>query len=416
MNEQSLFEIQDSQSMNDCSFTNAPLAYKLAPQNISDYVGQPELMQHGEIIHQLLLKKTVVSCVLWGPPGCGKTSLARLLATHSNAQFAQLNAVTAKIADLNLLINQARQYQKIGKKFVLFIDEIHRFSKTQQDVLLPVVEDGTLFLIGATTENPYFSVISGLTSRCHIFELQALPLEALEELIDNALNTFHSEVSLDEDAKKLLIAQANGDGRKLLNGLELAIINQTNNIITKESVEVLFKNSGEAQNDDSHYDLISAYIKSMRNSDPDAALYWLARLLAGGEDPMFIARRIVIFASEDVGNKDPDALNLAVSCLTAVKHIGMPECRINLAQVTTYLATTKKSNASYVAINKAQAYLKNQDRPYQVPNYLRDSHYSAAKKLGHGTGYSYPHNQKDSKSDQKCWPGDECFYESKLDF
>jgi putative ATPase len=415
MNEQSLFALQSDEPTTNAPLKNSPLAYRLAPKHVSDFLGQAELMDNGQVIQRLLVKKKLVSCILWGPPGCGKTSLARLLATNSNAQFSQLNAVTAKIADLKTLINQARQYQQLGKQFVLFIDEIHRFSKTQQDVLLPVVEEGTIYLIGATTENPYFAVIAGLTSRCHVFELQALNSDALELLIKRALEKFHVDISIEDTAKKMLICYANGDGRKLLNGVELALINQTNGLITKTDVEVLLKNSGEAQNDDSHYDLISAYIKSMRNSDPDAALYWLARLLAGGEDPMFIARRIVIFASEDVGNRDPSGLNLAVSCLTAVKYIGMPECRINLSQATTYLAKAKKSNASYSAINKAQSYLKNQETPYRVPTYLRDSHYSAAKKLGYNNEYIYPHNEKDSKANQACWPGNEVFYNPKKD-
>ncbi len=353
----SLFDSTEKKKEHALLNLNSPIAYHLAPKNSTEYIGQVQLMGEGKVIRRLIEQKKIISCILWGPPGCGKTSLAKLMATNSGAEIAKLNAVTAKIADLKKLIKEAEANHYIGKQTVLFIDEIHRFSKTQQDVLLPVVENGTVALIGATTENPYFSVIPGLTSRCQLFELHPLSEDEGMTLIQRAIDTINPDLTIDEQAKKLLIRYGKGDGRKLLNGIELACIYTQERHIHAEDIEKVLQSYGESQNDDSHYDLISAYIKSMRNSDADAALYWLARLISGGEDPVFIARRIVVFASEDIGNADPQALTLAVSTLTAVKQIGMPEGRISLAQATTYLAAAPKSNACYLAIGKAQRFL-----------------------------------------------------------
>ncbi len=358
---------------------HSPLAYQLAPQNFDEVIGQQHLVGRDKPLRRLIEKDTVSSMVLWGPPGCGKTSLAKLIATHTASQFIALNAVSAKLSDINQAKEKAKQLAGT-KKTLLFIDEIHRFSKTQQDALLPDVENGLFILIGATTENPYYSVNPSLLSRCQVFELQPLSETELLAVLSNTLAFLKTPFQLDEEAKLVLCHLAAGDARKLIGLIELAHQTfSTQESVTAEDIQSLGQGQAVAINEDQHYDMISAFIKSLRGSDADAALYWMARLLMGGEDPKFIARRMVIFASEDIGNADPQALVVATALIQAVQFIGMPEIRINLAQVVTYLATAPKSNASYTAIDAAMTHIKN-GHLYAVPKHLKTK------------AYKYPHN------------------------
>lgn len=394
----------------------APLAFHMAPRTFDDFVGQEHILGEGKPLRRLIENDQLFSIILWGPPGCGKTALSRLISYRTKAAYIALNAVTAKIADIKDAIDTARAEQRRGRKTILFLDEIHRFNKAQQDALLPEVESGLLTLIGATTENPFFSVIPALISRSQVFEFKPLESKDLLMLIDR----FYSRETeagnrgpaLTEDAKEYLVRYSGGDARKLFNLLEMALKSSTQTI-TKDHMESLTQVKGTTYDEDDHYDIISAFIKSMRGSDPDAAVYWLARMLKGGEDPEFIARRLIIFASEDVGNADPQALILAVALLEAVKFIGMPEIRINLSHVTTYLACAPKSNASYAAINRAFAAIDN-GTLFAVPNHLRDSHYKGAKRMGFGKGYKYPHDYPPyAITDQDYLPESRTFYEPK---
>lgn len=378
-----------------------PLAFLLAPKTLDDYVGQEHLISPGKPIRNMIENDTLISMIFWGPPGCGKTSLSRLLSSLCSADYFSLNAVTAKIADLKEVIVKATSAQHMGRKSILFLDEIHRFNKAQQDALLPDVESGLITLIGATTENPFFSVIPGLVSRCHIFQLFPHSNDTLASLCEKALR--HVSKTVDAPAQEKLLHFAEGDARKLLNTIELLSASTKTDHITEDILDSIPALKGRSMNADDHYDMTSAFIKSMRGSDPDAAVYWLARLLHQGEDPQFIARRMIIFASEDIGNADPNALVLTSALIQAVNVIGMPEIRINLSHVATYLASAPKSNAAYKAIGHAQEAIKS-GKLFPVPPYLKDSHYKAAKKLGHGQGYKYPHNYPDAVVKQTYMP------------
>jgi len=372
----------------------APLALRLRPRSLDEFVGQEQVLGEGSALRLAIAEDRVGSAILYGPPGTGKTTLARIVAQTTGAAFEELSAVSASVADVRAVLARARdRLGGNGRRTILFLDEIHRFNKAQQDALLPAVEEGLVTLIGATTENPYFEVNSALLSRCQIYELEPLGEEDLRVIVARGLEALQAEVR--DEIAALVARRAGGDARNALNILELAV--QTARAegasVTDEHVEdaarkrpLVYDKGGDA-----HYDFISAFIKSMRGSDPDAAVYYLAAMLEGGEDARYIARRMIVLASEDIGNADPRALLIAVAAAQAVEHVGLPEARLNLAQAAIYLARAPKSNASYVALKEATADVNElgQTRP---PDALRDTHYYGAKKLGRGKGYVYPHD------------------------
>lgn len=380
---------------------NWPLAARMRPQSLDEYVGQKHLLAPGKLLRRAVDADRFTSIILSGPPGVGKTSLAEVIARTTEAEFVRLSGVTSSVADVRRAIADAIERRRgSGRKTILFIDEIHRFNKAQQDSLLPDVERGNIRLIGATTHNPQFYVVHALLSRSMCFQLEALSREDIKELIFRALQSHRGfgnrKIQLDEAALEFLATVCEGDGRRSLNALELAVLttppDETGIIritlpIAEESIQRKFIQYG----DDGHYDTASAFIKSMRGSDPDAAVYYLAKMLFAGEDIRFIARRIVIFASEDIGNADPRALPLATAAMQAVDMIGMPEAKLILAQAVTYCATAPKSNASYVAINEALSDVEH-DRVQPIPAHLRDPNSAGGKANQHGKGYMYPHN------------------------
>lgn len=380
-----------------------PLAARMRPRTLEEFAGQEHFLGEGRLLRRMLQAGRIGSVVFYGPPGTGKTSLAELIALHVNAKFQRLNAAASGVKELREILDKARQdLQTGGVKTVLFIDELHRFNRAQQDVLLPDVEAGVISLIGATTANPFFSLVAPLVSRSQIFEFRHLSQEDIRKLLQRALadeprGLGKHNTTLTEEALHFLAEICDGDARRALNALEIAVLSIPNGgtvdlEVAQESIQkkaIQYDASG-----DEHYDAASAFIKSLRGSDPDAAIYWLARMLEAGEDPRFLARRIVILASEDVGNADPNALVIANAAAQATEFVGLPECRIILAQAVTYLATAPKSNASYMAINEAQADVREQ-RVLPVPVHLRDKHYKGAKRLGHGEGYEYPHDAKE---------------------
>lgn len=383
--------------------SHAPLASRMRPRTLQEYIGQRHLLSEGKLLRRAIEADRLSSLILYGPPGTGKTSLARVIALQTKSHFIELSGVEGTVADLRKSLQTALHQKQRGEKTVLFIDEIHRFNKAQQDALLPDVEKGTVLLIGATTQNPYFSIIAPLLSRSQIFKLEPLSVEDLIALqysavADRERGLGDLPIDLEEEALRHLAIVSDGDARKCLNALELAV-NTTKfgkdgrlhitPAIAEESIQqkaIAYDGTGDA-----HYDVVSAFIKSIRGSDPDAAIYWLATMLHAGEDPRFIARRLIILASEDVGMADPKALPLAVAAKEAVEFIGLPEARITLAHATIYLATAPKSNSAYMALEKAAQDVA-QGRTLAVPLNLRDSHYAGAKKLGHGKGYLYPHD------------------------
>ncbi len=383
---------------------DSPLAARMRPKTLEEFVGQEHIVGKDKLLYRAIKGDRISSVIFYGPPGTGKTTLAKIIANTTKSEFRQINATTAGIKDIKDVVADAKDRQGMyGTKTILFIDEIHRFNKTQQDALLPHVEDGTIILIGATTENPYFEVNKALVSRSVIFQLKPLEQKDIEKLlrwaiedIERGMGAYQAEI--EADALTFLADTANGDARTGLNALELAVLTTDKgkdgkiHITLPVAEECIQKRAlNYDKNGDNHYDTISAFIKSMRGSDPDAALYYLAKMIYAGEDPKFIARRVVICASEDVGNADPHALQLAVAAMQAVNFIGLPEGRIPLAQAVTYVACAPKSNAAYMGINQALEDVKN-IRIRAVPPHLKDAHYSGSKELGSGLGYQYAHD------------------------
>ncbi len=407
-----LFEYQRQKNMKK----ESPLASRIRPKVLEQFVGQEHIVGKDTLLYRAIKADKLTSIIFYGPPGTGKTTLAKIIANSTKSEFVQLNATTAGIKDIKETVENAKNiFGMSGKKSILFIDEIHRFNKSQQDALLPHVEDGTLTFIGATTENPYFEVNKALLSRSVIFELKHLTFYNIKTIIKNCIedkeNGFGAlKVSMTEEASDFIADMANGDARTALNAVELAVLTTERN-----DDGVLFIDISTAQqciqkrtlnyekNGDNHYDTISAFIKSMRGSDPDAAIYYLAKMLYAGEDIKFIARRIVICASEDVGNADPRALQVAVSAFEAVNMIGMPESRIILAQAAAYVATAPKSNSAIIAIDKAMNDVKN-IQTSGIPNHLKDAHYKGAANLGHGAGYKYAHDYENHYVKQQYLP------------
>jgi len=377
---------------------SVPLAERIRPKTLEDFQGQSSLVGDSKPLRLMIENDTISSMILWGPPGSGKTTLAKIIAGQTNSDFHQINAVSSGVKEIRNVIEIAQQNKNFNKKTILFIDEIHRFNKAQQDALLSSVETGLITLIGATTENPSFEVIPALRSRARTYVLEELSKENLEAIIKTALekDEFLSRLDIKLEDKDFLIYLSGGDARSLLNILEAAVIHEINNspiIITKEILEdiVQKKNIIYDKGGEEHYNVISAFIKSVRGSDPDAALYWLARMLEGGEDPLFIARRLVVLAAEDIGNASPNGLVLAEAAFEAVNKIGMPEARIILAQCTTYLASSPKSNAAYIGIDKAISTVRNNPL-YPVPLHLRNAPTKLMKDIGYGKEYKYPHD------------------------
>lgn len=387
------------------SSTHKPLAERLRPQNLDDFVGQSHLVGENAPLRQMLASGQMRSLILWGPPGVGKTTLARLIGKQLGRQFFTLSAISSGVKEVRQVIQQASR----APGALLFIDEIHRFNKAQQDALLAAVEDGRILLIGATTENPSFEVISALLSRCQVYTLKAFSEAELKVLLRKALekDAFLKErdIVIEEDAA--LFHFAGGDARKLLNLLEISVeaspekTLRINNALIQQVVQ--HKSSRYDKSGEQHYDIISAFIKSIRGSDPNAAVYWLARMIEGGEDPKFIARRLLIAASEDVGNANPTALALATNCFQAVTYVGYPEARIILSQTAVYLACSPKSNASYLAINQAQSLVK-QTGDLPVPLHLRNAPTKLMKQEGYGKGYQYAHDYPHHFASQEYLP------------
>ncbi|MAT58077.1 MAG: AAA family ATPase [Ignavibacteriae bacterium] len=388
-----------------------PLAERVRPQSLSDFVGQEHLTGKNKPLRLMIEKDTLSSFILWGSPGTGKTTLAKIIANATKAEFFQINAVSSGVKDIREVINIAENNFQHHQKTVLFIDEIHRFNKSQQDALLSSVEKGIITLIGATTENPSFEVIPALRSRARVYKLNDLLKEDLKSILHNAIekDTELKEKVIEIVDENYLLLLSGGDARTLLNILEscCAVSDTDKIIIDKEKIDsvVLSKNVVYDKDGEEHYNVISAFIKSIRGSDPDAALYWLVRMLEGGEDPKFIARRLLILASEDVGNASPNGLVLAEAAFSAVEKIGMPEARIILAQCVTYLASSPKSNSSYTAIEKAYSDVRNNPL-YHVPLHLRNAPTKLMKDLGYSKNYQYPHNHKDNFVEEEYLPSE----------
>ncbi len=399
----------------------SPLAARLRPRTLDEVVGQQHIVGRDKLLYRAIKADKLSSIIFYGPPGTGKTTLAKVIANTTSAEFKQINATSAGKKDMEEVIEEAKaRYGQYGRKTILFVDEIHRFNKGQQDYLLPFVEDGTVILIGATTENPYFEVNGALISRSVIFELHPLSAEDIKTLLkraltdtDRGMGAFHAEAT--EEALDFIADMANGDARSAINAIELGVLTTAKNeegkiiIDLKVAEECIQKRVLKYdKGGDNHYDTISAFIKSMRGSDPDAAVYYLARMLEAGEEPAFIARRIMICASEDVSNADPQALILATSAALAVERLGMPEARILLAQAAIYVACAPKSNSSICAVDDALEHVRN-TKTEPIPPYLQDAHYGGSAKLGRGIGYMYSHEYP------KHWSGQEYLPESLRD-
>ena len=415
-----LFENQPKQPKAKAGAGTAPLAARMRPQKLEDIVGQSHILGEGKLLRRAIEADRLGSIILYGPPGCGKTTLAEVIAKTTNRRFERTSGVLANVSILRKILEGAAQWKKMnGQDTILFIDEIHRFNKSQQDVLLPYVENGDITMIGATTHNPFFFINTPLNSRSQIFELQPLTEDEIVQILQRALDAptgLNGLVSATKEGLQHLAAVCEGDARRSLNALEIAALTtppQENGHVhlTQHEIEESVQKKAVVydHDEDGHYDTISAFIKSVRGSDPNAAVYWLAKMLYAGEDPRFIARRLVILASEDIGNADPRGLTLAVSAMQAVEFIGMPEARITLSQVTTYLACAPKSNAAYLAIDSALSDVKS-GRTLPVPQHLRDAHYGGAEKLGH-KGYQYAHNGDGHFVDQEYAPTDKIYYD-----
>jgi putative ATPase len=398
VNDDDLFSAAASERLR----AQAPLAARLRPRVLDDVVGQEHLVGPGRPLRRLVEQDRLTSALFWGPPGTGKTTLALAVAGTTERAFEQLSAVTAGVKDVREVIERARRrLGEHGRGTILFLDEIHRFSKAQQDALLPAVEDGTLTLIGATTENPFFEVNAPLRSRSTLFRLEPLDRRAIETLVARGLQAEGTRA--DADAVALLADRAAGDGRQVLTALEVACALAHPGPVELSHVEAALGTSALRYGRDDHYDVVSAFIKSMRGSDPDASVYWLARMLEAGEDARFIARRLVIFASEDIGLADPQALLVAVAAAHAVEHVGLPEAQLNLAQATIHLATAPKSNRAAMAIWTARDLIRS-GSVGEVPAHLRDAHYAGAGEIGHGVEYRYPHDDPAGWVDQQYLP------------
>ena len=407
----------------DKAFAEAPLAYRMRPRTLEEFAGQRHIIGEGKLLRRAIEADRFTSVVFYGPPGTGKTSLAQIIANRTQAFFQQCNAVTSNVAEIRDIIKAAKDRRSFqSKKTILFIDEIHRFNKSQQDALLPDVEAGNITLIGATTQNPYFYIIPTILSRSQVFQFCVLDEDDLKEIAMRAIADSERgfgklNIHITEEALEHIIRASGGDTRRVLNGLELAVLTTPEDPegvvridlpVAEESIQqraVLYDAS-----DDSHYDTISAFIKSMRGSDPDAALFWLAKMLYAGEDPRFIARRMIICAAEDVGNADPHALLVANAALSAAEFVGMPEAQIPMAQAAIYIACAPKSNTSIVGINKATEDIK-AGVSTVVPRHLRDTSYASSSKLGHGKGYEYSHNYEEHYTSQKYMLHDATYYE-----
>jgi len=385
---------------------DGPLAARMRPQSLDEFVGQEHLLSEGSALRAALESGHPHSMVLYGPPGAGKTTLARLAARHADAAFEELSAVQAGRAEVREVINRARERRAGGRPTIFFLDEIHRFNKAQQDALLPAVEDGLVTLIGATTENPYFEVNNALLSRTQIYELHELTAAEIETLLRRAIERGETaNTAVPDEVIAFLAARAGGDARSALNALELATATAAGDAVTLAEAEdamqrkaVLYDKAG-----DQHYDYISAWIKSTRGSDPDASLYYLAAMIEGGEDPRFIARRMIVLASEDIGNADPQALPVAVAASQAVEHVGMPEAQYALAQAAIYLSLAPKSNAAAHAIGAARGHIRDHGAKHPPPA-LRSAAYPGAANLGRGVGYDYPHSRPGHVNDQEHMP------------
>lgn len=390
-----------------------PLASRLRPERLEDFVGQEHLLGPGKMLRRLIEEDQISSMIFWGPPGVGKTTLAGIIAAHTKAEFINFSAVTSGIKEIKEVMQQAENSRRMGRRTVLFVDEIHRFNKAQQDAFLPFVEKGSIILIGATTENPSFEVNAALLSRCRVFVLKALEEKDLVRVLENALTSpsgfLHSHVKMSGRQLQAIAAFANGDARTALNTLEMAV---TNGEISAEGITVtdegleqcisqkslLYDKSGEE-----HYNLISALHKSMRNSNPDAAIYWMCRMLEGGEDPLYIARRLIRFASEDIGMADSQALQVAVAAYQACHFLGMPECDVHLTHAVTYLSMAPKSNALYTACEECKRDVKER-RAEPVPLWLRNAPTGLMKDLHYGEGYQYAHDTEEKLTAMQCLP------------
>ena len=403
-----------------------PLAARMRPRTLDEFAGQEHFLGEGKLLRRLLQADRLGSVIFYGPPGSGKTALAHVIANHTQCVFRQVNAVAVGIKEVRELLEEARaELADSGRRTILFVDELHRFNRAQQDVLLPDVEEGRIILIGATTQNPFFAINSPLLSRSQIFTFLPLTTDQIKVLLGRALNDKErglggKRINAAEDALDFLAMICDGDARRALSALEVGVLSMetpgahaTGSSIAftlevaQDSIQrkvMDFDPTGDA-----HYDLASAFIKSMRGSDPDAAIYWLARMLEAGEDPRFIARRVVICASEDVGNADPQALVVAAAALQAIEFVGLPECQLALAQAVTYIATAPKSNAATIAIGKAREDVK-QGRTLPVPEHLRDAHYQGAQHLGHGKDYQYSHDYEGGWVDQTYLPEERRYY------
>lgn len=394
----------------------SPLASRIRPKTLEEVVGQKHIIGKDKLLYRAIKADKISSIIFYGPPGTGKTTLARVIANTTKAEFKQINATSSGKKDMEEVIAGAKDNMGMyGKRTILFIDEIHRFNKSQQDYLLPFVEDGTIVLIGATTENPYFEVNSALISRSIVFELQSLEKDDIKELLSRAISDKEYgmgiyDAVIDDDALEFLSDISNGDARSALNALELGVL--TTERASDGKIRITLSVASECiqkrvlrydKTGDNHYDTISAFIKSMRGSDPDATVYYLARMIYAGENVTFIARRIMICAAEDVGNADPNALTVAVSASQAVERLGLPEARIVLAQAAIYVACAPKSNSAYLAIDEALHCIKN-EKTATIPPYLQDAHYKGASKLGRGIGYKYAHDYKNNYVGQQYLP------------